>query len=233
MDKLQNFHYAMYLANSMYGITMLPEDFEEIGLIAYNLIGNKKARLYRAELDIDKKTNTVTLPCNCDRLEAVTYQFEDWNYVTNQDPEGDYASLFTEAYIESRKGYRNPLYLSGKFAKFERVGDTLYLDQYYNGKIWILYFGEILDDEGLPQLTDKEAIAIATYCAYVTKYKEGIQTNNGNIIQMATVLKADWNRQCDAARVVDYFTQNDMDNILDAKTSWNRKIYGKSYKAIQ
>jgi len=39
-----------------------------------------------------------------------------------------------------------------------------------------------MDDEGLPKLTDKEATAIASYIAYVVKFKEGLQTNNTNII---------------------------------------------------
>ena len=53
----------------------------------------------------------------------------------------------------------------------------------------ILYRGVILDDDGLPELNDKEALAIATYCAWVTKYKEGLLTNNANIVQMANTLK--------------------------------------------
>jgi hypothetical protein len=34
-------------------------------------------------------------------------------------------------------------------------------------------------------LSDKEASAIATYIAYVTKFKEGLRTNNGDIIKMS------------------------------------------------
>jgi len=40
----------------------------------------------------------------------------------------------------------------------------------------------MVDDEGLPEITDKEATALATYCAYITKFKEGISTNNSSII---------------------------------------------------
>jgi hypothetical protein len=41
-----------------------------------------------------------------------------------------------------------------------------------------LYHGIELDEEGLPSINDKEAIAIAEYIAYVYKYKEAIRTNN-------------------------------------------------------
>jgi hypothetical protein len=50
---------------------------------------------------------------------------------------------------------------------------------------------------------------------------------------MANLLKQQWNVQCDQARVAEYINQNDMDQILDAKSNWNRKIHGKSYKAFR
>lgn len=233
MDNLQNFHYAMFLAKNLYNVVEIPEDFEDIGLIAYNMIGNKQVRLYKTTLSPDCSNNTITLPCNCDRIEAVTYGFEDWNYVSNIYPNGDYNSMFTESYIEGRKAFRNPLYISGKYVKYERVGDTLYLNKNYKGPINILYWGQILDDEGLPYLTDKEALAIATFVAYSSKYKEALSTNNSGIFQLAQTLELKWNRLCDAARVADYFTQNDMDEILDAKTSWDRKVHNKTYKPLQ
>jgi hypothetical protein len=34
-----------------------------------------------------------------------------------------------------------------------------------------LYRGLILDEDGLPELTDKEVDAIAAYCAYTEKFK--------------------------------------------------------------
>ena len=76
-------------------------------------------------------------------------------------------------------------------------------------------------------------MAIATYCAYVTKFKEGLRTNNANIINMAQVLKNEWNKFCDAARVPEELDQNDMNQILDAKSSWDRKRYNKSIKPVR
>jgi hypothetical protein len=49
----------------------------------------------------------------------------------------------------------------------------------------VLYRGQVLDDEGLPEITDKEATALATYCAYITKLKEGMSTNNTVMINLA------------------------------------------------
>lgn len=225
---MNNFLYAMTLSNQLYGLDIDENDWIETALIAWNYINNKRCKLYRLTTNIDCQTLTVELPCNADIIEAVTYGFEDWRYTTDNLPEGDLNTAFTEEYIESRKAFNNPLYISGKYAHYERVGNTLYFDKNY-GKVNILYKGVVVDEEGLPQLTDKEAMAIATYCAYVDKYKEGIMKNNGGILQIATLLENKWYKQVDAARVPTHIDQNDMNSILDASTSWDRKIFNKKY----
>lgn len=229
---LNNFHYAMTLMEQLYGMTVQEDQWEEIALVAWNLIGNKRYKLYRYSTCINNCSDAIQLPCNADIVEAVTTSWEDWNDVSNLYPNGDINSAYVEEYIEARKQYSSPFYASGKFVKYRQVGNTLYFDQPY-GQINILYKGVILDDDGLPELTDKEALAIATYCAYVTKYKEGLMTNNKNIMEIAQAMKQQWSIQCDQARVAEYINQNEMDQILDAKTNWNRKIFNKSYKAFK
>ena len=228
---MQEFYAAMYQANLLYGTDIQVDDFEEIGLIAWQKIGNKRVRTYRYCTTVDcDGDGSLELPCNCDLIEAVTYDFEDWNYTDNVKPEGDMYSAYTEGYIESRKAFNQPLYLHGKLVKYERVGDKLYINYGYRGKINILYRGIILDENGLPELTDKEVDAIAAYVAYTQKYKQYLQTNNREILQQAQVLMTEWTRLCDAARVSEYINQNEMNDILDAKTSWNRKVYNKTFK---
>lgn len=226
---MNDFHYGLSLLNTLYGITMSEEDWEEIALVGWGLIGNKRTRLYRYTTCVDDCSQGVQLPCNCEQIEAVTTNFEDWNYSTNDTPNGDLNSAFVESYIEHRKAFRQPLYMPGKLLSYERVGNTLYFDRPH-GKVNILYKGLVLDEDGLPQITDKEATALATYCAYITKFKEGLKTNNATIIQMAEVLKSKWDVQCDQARSDYYLSQNEWNDILDCKTSWNRKSYGKSLK---
>ena len=228
---MNDFNYIYTVANSLYGLELEPEQFEELGLTAWNLIGNKTVRLYNYSADISCDNLSVQLPCNCDIIEAVTYNHEDWNYSTNKTVNVDYNSQFTEQYIEARKLYQSPLYISGKYAKYERVGDILYFDKDY-GKVNILYKGVILDEDGLPKVNEKEALAIATYIAFATKQKQGWITNNQNIIQLAQYLYQQWLKYCDSARVPLSIDQNTMNQVLDAKSSWNRKVYNKAYKPI-
>lgn len=223
---------ALYQANLIYNIDLNDSDtLIEIALIALNKIGLHNARLYRFVIDVDCENKQVTLPCNCDVIESVNYFYEDWNRVTNDTPNGDFHSQFTESYIENLKEFQDPLYQRGKYVKYERVGDQIYFDKAY-GPIQILYKGIELDDEGLPYINEKQKDAIACYIAYIEKFKEGMRTHNQAIIQESQLLQQMWLKLCDQARVSEYLSQNDMDKILDAKTTWNRKSYGKSYKPI-
>lgn len=219
----------MSLTETLYGITLKEDDWEEIAVIGWQYIGNKRMRIYRYSTCVENCKEGVELPCNVDQIEAVTTDFEDWDYSTNDTPNGNIYSAFVESYIEHRKAFRDPLYARGKFINYERVGDRIYFDRPY-GKVNILYRGVILDDDGLPEITDKEAMALATYCAYVTKYKEGLRTNNGNIINMAETLRQKWLTQVDQARNDYYMSQNEWNQVLEAKTSWNRKSHSRSFK---
>lgn len=227
-----NFHYAISLAQTLYDVEGDNDNLEEIGLVAHNFIGNKHTQLHKVLLDVNCEDGSVQLPCDVDIIEAVTYCGpEDWNYVSNIKEHGDLSSLYTENYIEAQKAFLDPHYISGKFVKYRKVGDKLYVNKGL-GKVILLYHRIILDEDGLPEINDKEAIAIAEYIAYVSKYKEAIRTNNQNVLKMAQELKQQWLFHCDAARVPEHVSQNEMDQILNANTGWGRKTYGDSYKPI-
>ena len=228
---MTDFHYVGVLLDMLYGIELEEEDLEELGLIAWNLIGNKNIRLYRYSTCINPIDNSVTLPCNAlaeqkDCVEAVTLPYEDWERTTNYSNYGDINTAVVEQGIEVQKYFQSPWYLPGKMLSYQLVGDKLYFTHNY-GKINILYKGILADDNGLPQLTDKEATAIATYITYIQKFKEGLVTNNAAITNQAVQLNALWSKQCDQARIT-YLNQNDMNNILDISTSYGRHVYSKT-----
>ena len=231
---MNNFHYVSVLLDLLYGIEIEDQDMEELGLIAWGLIGNKNTKLYRVRLCIDPKDNSITLPCNAIEegcVELVTSSWEDWERVTNKTWNGDLNSAFVETAIEAEKVYQSPWYLPGKILKYEQSGDKLYFTHNY-GTVNVLYKGILADEEGLPQLTDKEATAIASYIAYILKFKEALVTNNQNIANQAAMIKNQWLQQCDQARIT-YLNQNDFNNILDITHSWGRHVYGKGSKMIK
>ena len=71
------------------------------------------------------------------------------------------------------------------------------------------------------------------YCLFTDTYKKGIMSKDGATLQLAQLQKQDWLRACNAARIPKTINQNEMNEILNANSSWNRKMYGKSFKIMQ
>lgn len=225
--KLHNFKAVYSLANILYGTVINPSNFEDIILNGWELIGNKHTRLYRyVASTIDKK---IELPCNVDIIESVHIPVADAQVTSDTSIFPLIQNEYYEKYIEAWKWNEDPLYTSGKLIKYRLEGNVLSFDQDY-ANVMIVYHGIIVDDEGLPMLNDREVRALATYGAYSDIYRQSLVRKDGNMMQLAAVLKMDWLKQCSAARIPDTLSQNDMDKILDVKTRWDRKQFHKSYK---
>lgn len=223
-----NFRAAYGLANTLYGVSLDLEEFEDIALVGWEMIGNKETRLYRYKADTEHRK--ITLPCNVDLIEAVYLPGPDSN---NMDSITDYNyyNVNVEYYNDLEKKEMNPFFNKGHLAKYRIEGDSIVFDRDYNN-VTIIYHGIIVDDDGLPYLSDKELQAIASYVAYVDIYKKSLIRRDGNLVNLANVVKADWLRLCNSARIPTHITQNDMNDVLDVKTRWDRKMYGKSFKPM-
>lgn len=230
MANLHNFNAAYGLADSLYGITLSESEFEDIALDGWEQIGNKHTRLYRYVGNVEN--GQLQLPCNVDVIESVHVPIPDAQLTSNHSDLSFIYSLWTEGYIDFWKYNEDPYHTKGKYVKYDEGNGVLYFAKDYK-HVMVVYHGIIADeDTGLPLLNNKELRAIAAYVAYISIYKEGIRKRDGNLIQLAQTIKTDWLRLCNAARVPEYFSQNDMDRILDVKVRWDRKYYGKSHKPI-
>lgn len=227
------FNTAYTQMSDLYGIEILPDDFENIGMIAWTKIGNTRTKMYRftgtPEWDCDTESFVLSLPCNCFRVESVHRNIADHNKSSSTDMYPEIPSTFIENYVERRKENTQHLYTKGEYLNYEEVGDRLYFEKNY-GPVTVAFKGLFLDEDGLPYLTDKEIDAIACYCAYASLWKQAIMTRDGSTSQIAMKLEQDWKRMCDAARVGSGISQNSMDEILDVRASWDRKAYNKSFK---
>lgn len=230
--QLEEFHTGLFQANLLYNIDIDEDEYEEIALIAWNRIGNKITKLYHYDTKLSCNEDYIDLPCNCYYLEAVTACEEDWNRTTNYSNHGDINTSYVEQYIESDKRGTNAFYIPGHYLQYERVGMRLYFKEKHPGNIHILYHGIAADEEGMPLITRKESEAIAAFVAFTVYFKQALSTKDGNLYKFAQDLEVKWHKLCDSARVVEHFSQNDEDKILNARSSWNRKSYGKSYKPM-
>lgn len=227
---LHNFNAAYSLADSLYGITVSENEFEDIALDGWERIGNKHTRLYRYIGDV--VDGRLQLPCNVDVIESVHVPIPDAQMTHPETDFGAIPSIWTEGYIDFWKWDEDPYWNRGKYVKYDEGDNVLYFYHDYK-RVMVVYHGVLMDDETqLPLLNDKELRAVAAFVAYISLNKEGIRKRDGNIIKLAQTVQADWLRLCNAARIPEHFTQNDMNRILDVKVRLDRKQYGKSFKPI-
>ena len=230
-----SFHTAYTQARELYGLELNPDEFESIGLTAWGKIGNKKYRLYKYQVVPTKSELNeyyVDLPCNVDCIEAVTTNYEDYQKTTPTTLAGNNQNGWIEGYVETRKYNTGKLYVSGKFIKYREENNKIILSDRFQ-VVNILYKGYVVDDDGLPYLSEKEVDAIAVFCAYTDMFKKALLTRDGASMQLAQILEQKWLKLCTQARVPDYINQNEMDEILNVATSWDRKRFGKSFKPIK
>lgn len=227
--ELLNIQTARGLAETLYGANVTSDDFEELALNAWELINNKHTRLY--SYTGDTECHELELPCNVSVIESVHIPVLDAK-VTDPTFNGfDASNAITESYIEHFKWNSDPLYSSGKLIKYREGDGTLVFARDFRN-VKVVYHGVIVDEEGLPLVTSKEARAIAAYVAYIAMYKKSLVNRDATSFQFAQTLKEDWLRSCNAARVPDHLTLNDMNDVLEVRVRWDRKQYGKSLKPI-
>lgn len=227
--QLFNINTVYGLVETLYGITPNESNFEDIVMNGWSYINNKHTRLYRYVADADKD-GVLDLPCNVDVIESVHIPMPDAKMTSNKTVFNEINTLFTEGYIDAWKRLEDPYWTRGKLVKYDEGNNQLFFARPYKN-IMVVYHGIIADEEtGLPLVTDKEIKALAAYVAYASLYREGIQKRNPDIIQFAQTIYADWLKLCNAARIPEHLSQNEMDSILDVKTRWDRKQYGRSYK---
>lgn len=229
MAELFSLNAAYGQAESLYGVTPDESTFEDIAIDAWERIGNKHTRLYRYVGDVHD--GVLELPCNVDVIESVHIPIPDAQLTTPADPLKWTDSLYIEGYTDLWKRTEDPYWTRGKLVKYDEGQNELYFSRDYP-RVMVVYHGIFVDENGLPIVNQRELRAIATFVAYVSLYKEALKKKDANIMKLAMVVKEDWLRQCNAARIKEHFSQNDMDRILDVVTRWDRKQYGKSFKGI-
>ena len=229
MAELLNINSAYGLCESLYGVIPDEESFEDLAMDAWGRIGSKHTRLYRFVGNVEN--GKLKLPCNADEIESVHIPVPDAQMTNSLSDNYWTDNVWIESYIDHRKKLEDPYWTRGKLVKYDEGNNELYFSRNYP-RVMVVYHGVFVDEDGLPLITEKEQRAIAAFVAYTSLYKEAIKKRDGNLMKLAQVVNGDWLRLCNAARVKERLNQNDMDRILDAKTSWNRKSYGKSLKSI-
>lgn len=232
MAKLYNFKSAYSMVQTLYGIEPDPNTFEDVALVAWDKINNKHTRLYRYVADT--KDKELQLPCNVSVIESVHIPITDATITSNKDDYVNMNSVWTEHYIDAWPSLNNPFNTKGKLVKYKEGDGVLYFDRDFKN-VMVVYHGILCDEEdGLPLINDKEMKAIASFVAWREMLKDLLRkgTTSKYAFALVQTVEAEWLKHCNAARLPEHISQNEMDAILDVKYRWDRKSYGKSLKPI-
>ncbi len=221
-----NFYAGIGQLSDMYHINMTEDEYENIGMLAWDHIGNKE---YRTHLYYGLvRDHKLELPCNVSKVEAITSLGEPQLYGYSDN------AIVTDHYywLEYFRNNTSFEYTTGTYIKYEQVDNTLYFKT-NNMLVKILYKGIQLDENGLPSLNFKELDAITKYCAWIYNQRQAMVTKDKSTFEFAQMMMQQWQRACDDARTPIEMSQNDWDQLLDVQSSWDRKRFGKSYKPIR
>ena len=188
MSQLVNIRASYPLVKSLYGIEANTDDFEEVALAGWELIGNKHTRLYR--YTGSTINGELELPCNVDVIESVHIPVVDAQLTSNKINYIDTDSVLVESYIDAWNSGTDPFNQKGKYVKYKEGDNVLYFNRDYD-KVIVIYHGIIVDDEsGLPLINEKEMKAIAAFVAWRELLKEGIRKRSGDLIKLAQITEA-------------------------------------------
>ena len=98
-----------------------------------------------------------------------------------------------------------------------------------NKSIVVAFTGIAVDEEGYPLISRKQANALAAVAGKYTLLKSGLSGKQKGI-QLLEFLITESARLVQAASVPEYITDNELDALLDAKTTFNRKTYRRPTK---
>lgn len=228
--RTEPFQSAYAYLMDLYDIEMQENEFYPIAMIAWDKIGNKEIELKK--IKTSTKNCRITMPCEAAEIEGVFANFPDMVLTSNKETWPMIRSGYIEGYIESWKIDKSAYYDWGKLLDYQQVGNELVFTQDWDD-VTIIYRVPKLDSDGYPYLNHKEVEAIAAYCAYIYYWKKGMKTKDQLILQMVPSLKRDWSTKMYLARTPEFINQNQWDELGNVRSSWDRKVYHKSYKPIK
>ena len=104
-----------------------------------------------------------------------------------------------------------------------------------NRDVMVVYRSFDTDEDGLPFLNDKEVAAVAAGVAkreMVKKAFMGVALKDKTSVALLQYITAESARLLTAAKIDENITDDAIDKMLDVKTSWDRKQYGRRFHLI-
>jgi hypothetical protein len=189
------------------------------------------------------KNRIIQLPCNVEYIESVSSNRVAYNSlgritISNDDVEPYYTyspyilDLVDRDRYKTKSLQQSITRPTGQFISYDLLPQNriqLRHDNLTDIPIYVLYRGIILDHDGLPMLYLKESMAIASRLAFILTQRDVFKKIPG-AAQILEYIKRESSRLTLACKSPEHMTQQDIDKLLDRQTSFDRKVYGRTYK---
>jgi len=227
-----------------YGLTMQEDDFLEEAYQAFKDINSVPVQYYKlSQKPQNQDTMIIDVPCNLYRLISVTadpVHANKWGEVeaykgrenrVNRDNE--YINVLAgNSELKTYHFDDTPFTGVGSYLQYEWVDSTsirIIDKRLWEVEIHMIYEGIKVDDDGLPMITRKHANAIAAKVAlsYMTRKMFTGDPVAANSMQWISQESA---RLVQAAAIPEQITDNELDEVLNEHTRFDRKRYNRSFK---
>ena len=226
-DQSMNVAYAML---GVLGIKLKYDDFLDFSYLAFNVV--------RPYCFSSKIPCIVGADGRCDLVVDMKYiravstmenTFEQWRTVQTLNSED--GVVITDQFERSKIDFSAPNdRVFGEYVDFE-VEDksTVIVTQYLSGKIvYILGLAPLLDTGNLPLLTTRQVEALVYQIAVLHVQKQLFLGCKPDMDIAYISQKAA--RKTAQSRVPDLITDNEWDEILNIRASFDRKVFNKDFK---
>ena len=224
-------------AAMLYGTSIDEFDYIDIAIDALRDIKHYGITEYIAYVILDKEGKAY-LPCNLNNIDAVTTAaMGQEQFHTRVEYKMENCEQVTDDYYASKKIMDSLSHVRAKnmFIKNSYLSYTLEDNNIIRvvgmeeEKIAVAFTGIKTDDDGYPMITRKQANAIAAVTAKVIAVRSGF-LGNKLAIGMLDYIDPEAARLKQSASIPEEITDNEIGEILNIQTCFNRKMPNRSSK---
>lgn len=230
IEHTENIRAGLPVMKKLYGLTMDEYDYLDTALDALRDIKHFAILPMVSYIKVDSE-GYAALPCNMGTIDSVGVSsfiqssFKDRIVVDSPDIDTDgyqMASAIRSALSWPVKMQRSIDSVISYIIEDERIfiTDRTFRDT----EIGIAYSGYVVDDEGYPKITRKQANAIAVINAKNILMAAALRGDKAKAAMLQMVTQ-EAHRLKQAASIPEDITDNEIDEIMNAQTTFNRKAY--------
>ena len=233
------FQTARARLSSRYQISLETDDFIERGYYIWRDIGNIAIEEEKFTIQVPAD-GVVELPSNCEFVESVTsheevfpdnlhnttrskYSMDSAGYRHDVRPNKATTSIEDAVRASEKYSYGTSVNYTTRDRNLVVSSPAM-----FNRLVTVRYSAIAMDEEGLPLLNEKEVHAIAANLALQEAEKKLFAGMRG-APDLVGYLKTEADRLLQAAKTPERISDDELDKVLDIKTSWDRKVYGRRF----